>query len=743
MAHNGGRGVTNQDFFDGTSGQPFINMLKQASMQGAATGSSTRVNGEWPSLIAANGYPTAMPSAPANLWAMVFYGRVQVGDVYRLKYPSQHTVALAAINNTSFSTSGPAGDKTYTVTSTSVDQTAFTSIFSVRITAMSGNDWTGGISFFRAEDETDFDAGKIFKAEYLAAHGYPDSPVGIIRHMNWSNTNKNYSRDLSLFPQADDLTWNDERFLSAPFWAGVASRSADKNDYTTGAALPGAPGSWVDGKTFGFRLGTAMKTISVTATTGNPTTINCAVAHNLTTGDKIVFANAFGSYPTAWRSLIEYASFVTGLIPEHTITVTDADHFTIPINSTGFASLGTVVVYPSPTITDGTLTAKRIVTGGFNISPHSGSFASGNDYHVGIYDDYFDAVQVPTSGSNNQKATVPISVMCEFANVLGAHSWHCLPYNFNDTAIADYYEVVDQYLDAGLLAYMEIGNEVWNSAFAAYGHARVLSSKEYDVENTGNGYGWMVARMSDAIQAVAPDQARWRAVYAAQNVDTAYSTLLQCAAYSGGNSALYPGNKVDVISTAPYYNTKFTYSGTAASYAEYVATVLEWRDGNPNVAYRWLADELTTGPAEPGNTTNQVMAEHFTTYVPGWITAKASYTGRRGVGLTYVPYEGGLHWVGPNDLDGGFPSGGAEVVDVQNMVFAFLRSVECARMQSYYWQTLLQLGAEYATTYETYGVWSVSGTWPLQTIYPATETPQWRAWMDFTRGKERVTVRCT
>jgi hypothetical protein len=67
---------------------------------------------------------------------------------------------------------------------------------------------------------------------------------------------------------------------------------------------------------------------------------------------------------------------------------------------------------------------------------------------------------------------VPIEVMVELANRVGADAWFTLPHLADDAYVRDYARLVKRLLRADLKAYIEYSNEVWNGQFPQAHHAR-------------------------------------------------------------------------------------------------------------------------------------------------------------------------------------------------------------------------------------------------------------------------------
>lgn len=66
---------------------------------------------------------------------------------------------------------------------------------------------------------------------------------------------------------------------------------------------------------------------------------------------------------------------------------------------------------------------------------------------------------------------VPIEVMIELANRLGAHPWFTLPHQSDDAYAQNFAQVVKAKLNPTLRVYVEYSNEVWNAQFAQQAYA--------------------------------------------------------------------------------------------------------------------------------------------------------------------------------------------------------------------------------------------------------------------------------
>lgn len=67
---------------------------------------------------------------------------------------------------------------------------------------------------------------------------------------------------------------------------------------------------------------------------------------------------------------------------------------------------------------------------------------------------------------------VPLEILCDLANRLGADPWFCIPHLADDDYVRGFAETVRDHLDPRLRAHVEYSNEVWNTSYAQSVYAR-------------------------------------------------------------------------------------------------------------------------------------------------------------------------------------------------------------------------------------------------------------------------------
>lgn len=206
---------------------------------------------------------------------------------------------------------------------------------------------------------------------------------------------------------------------------------------------------------------------------------------------------------------------------------------------------------------------------------------------------------------------VPVEVMVELANRVGAHAWFSLPHPADDDYMAQYARLVRQLLRTDLKAYVEYSNEVWNGQFAQakyaqnQGLALGLSSNAFQAQLYF--YSKRSVEMFDIWATEFGDPARLVRVMSAQAASSWTST--QVLDYQGAKL------KTDALAVAPYFGS---YLGAPGEQARVQALTLD-----------------------------QLFAELDSVAIPqavGWMNAQQYEASARGVPL--IAYEGGQHLAG-------------------------------------------------------------------------------------------------
>lgn len=715
MAHNGGQLQVNVNFANQYYEGMALNVCKTADVGFVPSGGSPGT--DWAALIGPSGLPTAMPAGGA-LWRQGqcwIYGAV--GDTWDLYYPTTKTMhAVHSSGGTITETLVEAGHSRYEIATV-----VATGIFincAIFIDAMADAVWGDGISFHKTEHQALVDAGEYFDPLFLARYGYGSgkTPFGMIRTMNWGGGPSMCKLD-SHRHEVTDHSWmaplHDSRYF-----AGTATKVL--NHYTTGSAFPGSPVAWTDGQPVEFWMATRPSKLAITAVTMGATTSFQCVGHGLTTGEEIepsLNAPPTGQLGTAMTT----KSSTTGLTPVFAVTKTDDDNFTIAINSTGFSAVTSCDLLPVITVTDGTLAAKRCISRSMEGQYYSSwsSFASGG-IASGAYHEEFDAI-VMRGIQGALTPMIPVEIQCALANKLDAYLWICIPTYFKGAEERAYIQRVKD--NANLRPGFEKANEIWNFQNMPYNYATSLAAIRATTLSPKVGHGIMVDETAANVATVM-GASDYKMIMGHQNISTyaAQVDATKCGHLSGyvnegtpGTASLYPLNKCDVLAVAPYVRVNFsTAAWLADDYVGWVTCLQNWLAGDEATAYNWFNDEMiTASAANLGN--NEQLTDHvnsgLTGFVDKWVDVPAEFTGRQGNGIEIWGYEGMEHNVGADHMDGGFPTGGVEVSDIDDFMQAYKRSIQYGWLSGRILSNLKDAGMVWPSVYTAAGPWDSAGMW--------------------------------
>lgn len=742
MAHNGGLLGVNLDFALPYNTYWALNASKMQLNPWSTNNSSST---DWCSLIGADGLPTAMPAGVGAYWRgtqLWIYGNP--GDTWDLYYPTTKTMALISGSNATLTESTiAAGWKRYTIGGTP-PWSGFGGnrtnngviICELRITAMANNDWStqevilcqkvvGGVDIGA---KALIDSGEIFHPVFLSHLGYGDgkTPYGLIRVMNWSGA---FTFSPKFFPkQMTDYSYmgvlNDSRYF-----AGTATKTL--NSYVTGTRFPGNPASWVNGQVVQFYMATRPSKITITSTTMGAVTTCTSVGHGLVTNDRVELNGDAAPGGQLYASLIAKDAY--GRIETFPVTRIDNDTFTLPINSTGFSAVSSFDLLPMLTVGDGTLAQKRWIRRDFLSSFYSSWTGWTGGVTSGIYNSEFDCV------IQTEPGLMPYELFCELANKIGAHLWVPLPSALEGAEERAAITIINNNLDTGLLRIFEKGNEPWNFSFPLYFYAENLFYVRHGVASPGQGYGLLSSNMCDNVATVIGSSHDYITLMDLQNASD-FSTGFGLAALtmptiSAGNAALYPANKHDVVATAPYARTNFQGEAAANTYPGWVNAITDWKNGYIHEGFEWYAQEHLAGNSTLLGT-KEPLSTHLSSYIPAHISSLASYTGRQGTGVEFWTYEVNSHDRGPDSVDGGFPSGGVEVSELQDFFFDFRTSYEWAHAAGVMQKKMTNAGVRWMTWFTAAGVFDVAnvwGVWKTNDVL-AEAPPAWNALQELNNG---------
>jgi hypothetical protein len=166
---------------------------------------------------------------------------------------------------------------------------------------------------------------------------------------------------------------------------------------------------------------------------------------------------------------------------------------------------------------------------------------------------------VPTNAFFGTPKGVPIEIAIQLANSVSADAWMNVPVMADDNFIRKMATLVHGQLGGTQKVYVELSNEVWNSAFGQFKYAvskgKALwpnrSSSRGDFEYNRQWFGMRTAQMCDIWRSVWRSDPRLVCVLAAQAAWSFSATeALNCSYWTEG--APCSGHGIDAVAIAPY-----------------------------------------------------------------------------------------------------------------------------------------------------------------------------------------------
>lgn len=583
------------------------------------------------------------------------------------------------------------------------------------ITTGAGNQ-INNIKIFKKSQEALINAGvEIFAPEFVSLW----KNWGTLRFMNFMGTNFSPQVKWTNRPVLSGASWWGNNILAGSY-AGAVNLS--NNTYTGLTALAGNPSSWTNGMTM-QAVFTSLPVFSAITniTNANPASVACA-SHGYSNGQKIFFDpgatangvtlnNGTNPTPPTWSSSTTYGlgavikgsdgfiyqSQITGnlnsnpttytTIPPtwlqiqnaqintcisgfYTVTVVDANNFTIGVDSTNWGTYGTSAggnSVPQLQAKTGSLPFKPI-TGLSGATPFilngagTPEFATNRLWSL-IYDADFDALLITSAPDGNGSGSMgwPVELLCQLANKLNVNPWFCVPHMADDDYVTNLATTVKANLNTNLVAYFEYSNEVWNGLFIQFSwvtaKAKInwgnslpgFASAVYNFYNF-QYYGWRFKSIMTNIGTVFSGQmsrinrtmSEWTPQFStALGAPTPYakhraqgtglSTL-----HDGGNPSPAPITFADSINFAPYIEPP---RGS-------LPTSIVWGWGYGNSAQQAAAlaalDALIRATGDGNEFT---LFDVINTLCPGWAGMVAFEHTQLSLNLQMIQYEGGLGFI--------------------------------------------------------------------------------------------------
>jgi hypothetical protein len=156
---------------------------------------------------------------------------------------------------------------------------------------------------------------------------------------------------------------------------------------------------------------------------------------------------------------------------------------------------------------------------------------------------------------------VPIEIVLQLCNTVGADCWLNVPHMANDDYITQLAVLAHANLAASQKIYVEFSNEVWNGAYAQTGYAAAQGKALWPNAGASPGaynrswFGMRTAQMCDIWKSVwGADASRLVCVLGAQAGNTGTATqALDCPLWTGNGNAPCSNHNINAVAVAPYF----------------------------------------------------------------------------------------------------------------------------------------------------------------------------------------------
>ena len=229
---------------------------------------------------------------------------------------------------------------------------------------------------------------------------------------------------------------------------------------------------------------------------------------------------------------------------------------------------------------------------------------------------------------------VPVEVMVDLVNQVGADPWFTIPHMANDDYVRRYAELVLERLDPRLNVYVEYSNELWNFIFPQTHWAAEQAKSRWGENATDDAWmqfaGMRAAQVMQIWSEVFDGQAPGRLVRVV-SIHTAWPGLEEALLQAPLWQAEAAGNRPPAEFFDAYAVTG--YFGHEMGTDEFAPQILDWLDAGEDVAVREVAGALREGS----------LKDLLGNLLPYHAAVAAQHD------MQMIMYEGGTHVVG---LDG-------------------------------------------------------------------------------------------
>ncbi|MET0341969.1 MAG: hypothetical protein ABW252_13270 [Polyangiales bacterium] len=270
---------------------------------------------------------------------------------------------------------------------------------------------------------------------------------------------------------------------------------------------------------------------------------------------------------------------------------------------------------------------------------------------------------------------VPLELMIDLANRLGADPWFCMPHLVDDDYAKQFAKMVNDKLDKNLKVYVEYANEVWNGMFgqAQYANQQGVKAKlanAVGMESNTRFYGQRATQMFRQFERAIEGKGRLVRVLGSQAANSYFAD--QICSFQG------TGKRADALAIAPYISVNVHGEGNSEPRAADVAN--------------WTLDQLF-----------DYVEKTALPECIEWMKANKKIADKHGLKL--VAYEAGQHFVGV--------LGGENNHQVTRLLHQANRDPRMGDIYRRYYQAWASAGGDLICHFSSVAGYSKWGSWGL------------------------------
>ena len=176
---------------------------------------------------------------------------------------------------------------------------------------------------------------------------------------------------------------------------------------------------------------------------------------------------------------------------------------------------------------------------------------------------------LPTDGGWGGGNGVPLEVVVQLCNAVGADCWVNVPHTASDDYITQMATLAHANLGASQKVYIEYSNEVWNTAYPQHGYAAWQAQAMWPTSSNGwsSWYGMRVAQTCDIWKSAwGADAGRVVCVMGAfVDIPDFATQALNCPLWTGAGNAPCANHGIGAVAIAPYFHIQTANALTAST----------------------------------------------------------------------------------------------------------------------------------------------------------------------------------